>query len=107
METKEKRFGIYLNDVGDMSVGIPVTGVLEARICDDMVEHLRENKLLDDFKTKLKALIDEYYEPETGYEIFDDDDIEAEARYEEEQAEFEREIAESRKLAGYKYPWEK
>jgi hypothetical protein len=39
---------------------------------------------MKEFETKLKALVEEFYEPETGYAVEDTDMIQAEIEWEKE-----------------------
>lgn len=64
-------FEIYIDDVGDPSVGLQPETTLKAVLHENMVEHLKENNLLRDFENRLKALVDEFYEAEIHYEITD------------------------------------
>ena len=81
---ENKKFEIFVEDVGDMSVGcMPVT-TLKAELDENMVEHLKENGLLGQFEEKLEALVKEFFEAEIYYKTYDTRDIEAERKYYEE-----------------------
>lgn len=70
-------FEIFVEDVSDRSVGLQSEITLRAKLDENMVEHLVENNLLNEFEKKLKALVEEYFEPETRYKIYDTKDLEA------------------------------
>lgn len=78
-----KDFEINIIDRGDMSVGISDECAVHAVLFNNMAEHLKENNLLAEFETKLMELVNEYYDAETSYCIYDSDDIEAEIKAEE------------------------
>ena len=65
---------ISIVDVGDMSVGISELVVLEAKLDQNFQEILEEQKTTQEFKEKLKALIQEYFEPEIRYVAIADTD---------------------------------
>lgn len=65
---------ISIVDVGDMSVGISELVVLEAKLDQNFQEILEEQKTTQEFKEKLKALVQEYFEPEVRYVAIADTD---------------------------------
>ena len=76
-----KQFEIFIEDVGDDSVGISSELTFKAELCENMVEHLKENKILGQFEQKLEALVKEYFEAETYYRTYDTIELEAEKEY--------------------------
>ncbi len=82
----EKKFEIFVEDVGDASVGLMSEMTFKAELCENMVEHLTENKILGDFEAKLEALVKEYFDAETYYRTYDTRDLEAEREYYEQRA---------------------
>lgn len=80
----KKKFEIFIEDVGDSSVGMMSEQTFKAELCENMIQHLKENKLLGQFESKLEALVKEFYEPETYYRLYDAQDLEDEKRYYEE-----------------------
>lgn len=76
-----KKFEVFVEDVGDRSVGLSPLVVMKAELDENFVEHLKENNLMKSFETKLKKLVDEFFEPEIRYEIYDTDYLEAEKQY--------------------------
>lgn len=82
----DKKFEIFIEDVGDASVGMSSVMTLKAELDENMVEHLVENKILGDFEAKLEALVREYFEAETYYKTYDTRDLEAEREWYEQRA---------------------
>lgn len=80
----KKKFEIFIEDVSDSSVGIMSEQTFKAELCENMIQHLRENNLLGQFEAKLEALVKEFYELETYYRIYDTQDLEDEKQYYEE-----------------------
>ena len=81
-----KKFEIFVEDVGDDSVGIRPVITLKAELAEDMVEHLVEEKTLGDFEAKLEALVREFFDAEIYYRTYDTRDLEAEREYYEQRA---------------------
>lgn len=75
------KFEIGIVDVGDSSVGLQSELTFRAELSDGMVEHLKDSNLLKEFKDKLESLVREYYDPETSYNVYDTDELEAEREY--------------------------
>lgn len=42
----KKKFEIFIEDVGDSSVGMMSEQTFKAELCENMIQHLKENKLL-------------------------------------------------------------
>ena len=80
----DKKFEIFIEDVGDPSVGLQAEHTFKAELCENMVNYLKEEKLLDKFEEKLEALVNEFFEAETYYKTFDTLELEAERKYYEE-----------------------
>lgn len=80
----EKKFEVFVEDIGDWSVGLRSEVVLKAELSENMINQLKEDKTLDEFETKLQALVEEFYAPEIEYRTFNNEDIQAETEYEEE-----------------------
>ena len=78
----EQKFTIYVEDVGDRSVGLTPITTLKAELDENMVEHLIDNKLLGRFEEALEKLVNDFFEPEISYRTFDTRDLEDEAKYE-------------------------
>lgn len=76
------KFEIFVEDIGDWSVGIRSETALRAELSENMIDYLRKENLLDNFETKLKALVEEFYQPEICYELSDTESIEAEIEFE-------------------------
>ena len=74
----EKKFEIFIEDVGDRSVGLQSEITLRAELSESIIEHLNENKILKKFEKKLKELVNEFFEPETHYTVYDTFDLEYE-----------------------------
>jgi len=82
---------IIVADVGDRSVGIQSMTELTAELNDDFLDFLKEQKTLPEFRKKLQALVEEFYEPECGYDTWMSQDDEAEREfYENEEKENEK-----------------
>ena len=79
-----KQFEIFIEDVGDDTVGISSELTFKAELCKNMFEHLKENMILGEFEQKLEALIKEYFDAETNYRTYDTIELEAEREYYEE-----------------------
>lgn len=75
------KFEIFIYDIGDDSVGIREELTFKAELCENMVEHLKENKTLGKFEQKLEALVKEFFEAETSYRTNDTIILEAEREY--------------------------
>lgn len=105
---KDKKFEVFVEDVGDYSVGMRPVVTLKAELDENMVEHLIENKILGDFEAKLEALVREYFEAETYYKTYDTRDLEAEREYYEKLEEERRNMpcCESIKNGCYKTYYE-
>ena len=86
---EDKKFEIFIEDVGDASVGMSSVITLKAELDENMVEHLIENKLLGEFEVKLEDLVREYFEAEICYKTYDTRDLEAEREYYEQKAKEE------------------
>lgn len=86
----DKKFEIFVEDVGDSSVGIGSVITLKAELDENMVEHLMENKILGEFEQKLEALVKEYFEEEILYRTYDTRDLEAEREWYEQRAKEEQ-----------------
>ena len=83
-------FEIFVEDAGDYSVGCSSAVILRAELDENMVEHLKANKILGQFEERLEALVKEFFEAETYYRTYDTDKIEAERKYYEELAKKEQ-----------------
>ncbi len=79
-----KKFEIFVEDVGDASVGLRPVITLKAELDENMVEHLKENKILGQFEEKLENLVKEFFEAEIRYRTYDTRDLEAEREFYEE-----------------------
>ena len=86
----DKKFEIFVEDVGDPSVGMSSVITLKAELDENMVEHLIENKILGEFEQKLEALVKEYFDAEIYYRTYDTRDLEAEREYYEQRAKEEQ-----------------
>ncbi len=75
------KFEIFVEDVGDMGVGLSPVCTLKAELDDNMAEYLIENKLLGKFEEKLEGLIKDFFEAETYYRTYDTRDLKAEEEY--------------------------
>ena len=71
-------FEIFIDDIGDDTVGIQPERTLKAELCENMVKQLKENNLLREFEQKLEKLVKEYYEPEVRYRTVNTDELDAE-----------------------------
>lgn len=80
------KFEIFIEDVGDDSVGLSSEMTFKAELCENMFEHLKENKIIGEFEQKLEALVKEYFEAETYYRTYDTIELEAEKEYYEKLA---------------------
>ena len=80
---------IYVTDIGDNSVGIQELTIATLDIHESMVDVLENENEMDNFKKEFMALIDKYCQPEVAYEVYSDEDIEEEVKWEEE---YEREL---------------
>ncbi len=81
---ENKKFEIFIEDVGDWRVGLKPIVTLKAELDENMVEHLKENKILGEFEQKLEALVKEYFEAEIRYKTYDTRDLEAEREWYEQ-----------------------
>lgn len=88
----DKKFEIFVEDAGDYSVGMKPVITLKAELDENMVEHLKENKILGEFEQKLEALVKDYFEAETYYRTYDTIELEAEREYYEKLEEEKRNI---------------
>ncbi len=79
---EKKDFIIYVQDVGDMSVGIQPLMVMESKLDQNFVEQLKDDDKVTEFKARLSQLVSEYFEAEVSYDVFDTEDIEREAESE-------------------------
>ena len=79
---EKKDFIIYIQDVGDMSVGIQPLMVMESKLDQNFVEQLKDDDKVTEFKTRLTQLVCEYFEPDVYFDTFDTEDIEKEAESE-------------------------
>ena len=77
-----EKFGIYIQDIGDSSVGIQPMMVMTGLLDQNFVQQLKEDNTLEEFKERLTQLVTEYFEPEVGYTTYDDDDIKKEVESE-------------------------
>lgn len=80
----EKKFEIFIEDVGDSSVGMMAEQTFKAELSENFAQYLKENKLLGQFEAKLESLVKEFYESAACYRLYDSKDIEDERRYYEE-----------------------
>ena len=76
-----KQFEIFIEDVGDESVGLRSEITFKAELSESFEQHLKENKIRDEFEQRLEKLVKEFFEPETGYRTYDTDELEAEREY--------------------------
>ena len=81
MQNRNEPFTVFVEDVGDWSVGIRPIITLKADIDENMVEHLKDSKTVREFEKKLEELVKEFFEPETRYSTYDTDDLLAEQEY--------------------------
>lgn len=81
------KFEIFIEDKGDLSVGISPVITFKAELDENMAEHLIENRILGEFKEKLEGLVKEFFEAETSYVTYDTRDLEAEKEYYEQGGE--------------------
>ena len=72
---------IIISDVGDNSVGILPSIIIEVKVSDSFLKVLREEKTLEDFRKKL-VLCTEFYEPEVCYDSYMIEDDDWEDKYE-------------------------
>lgn len=73
---------IIISDVGDNSVGILPSIIIEVKVSDSFLKVLREEKTLEDFRKKLVELCTEFYEPEVCYDSYMIEDDDWEDKYE-------------------------
>ncbi|SEP82561.1 hypothetical protein SAMN04487977_101538 [Treponema bryantii] len=85
----DDKFTIFIEDIGDRSVGMMPIITVKVELDENMSEHLIENKILGEFEQKLESLVKEYFEAETMYRTYDTRDIEAENEYYKRLAEEE------------------
>ena len=74
-----KEFNVYVQDIGDPTVGLSPLMVFKAQLDENLVEAIKEYGSMKEFKKELESLICKYMEPETSYDVYDDEDIEKEA----------------------------
>lgn len=80
----EKKFEIFIEDVGDSSVGMVAEQTFKAELSENFAQYLKENTLLGQFEEKLEALVKEFYESAAYYRLYDSQDLKDERRHYEE-----------------------